>query len=53
MAHRREGAGDATALATAGAAFRASAYDIRELMVALTRTRAFSHRSPSPGEVLP
>ena len=27
--------------------------DIRELVVGLTRTHAFTHRAASPGEVLP
>jgi hypothetical protein len=33
-------------------AFRISNYDIREMLVAFTRTRAFSHRTPSADEVL-
>jgi hypothetical protein len=33
-------------------AFRLSGNDLRELLVAFTRTRAFSHRQPSPDEVL-
>ena len=33
-------------------AFRLSNYDMREMLVAFTRTRAFSHRTPSPDEVL-
>jgi hypothetical protein len=31
--------------------FRKKGFDMRELMVAMTRTRTFTHRSPSPGEV--
>jgi hypothetical protein len=31
--------------------FRTSGYDMRELMVALTKTRAFTHRALSAGEV--
>jgi hypothetical protein len=34
-------------------AFRQSGHDMRELLVAFTRTRAFSHRKPSLDEVLP
>jgi hypothetical protein len=34
-------------------AFAQSGYDMRELLVAFTRTRAFSHRKPSLDEVLP
>ena len=50
---RKEGLGDAASLATAQDAFAKSGYDLRELMVALTKTRAFTHRVASPGEVLP
>jgi hypothetical protein len=34
-------------------AFKGSGHDMRELLVAFTRTRAFSHRKPSLDEVLP
>ena len=34
-------------------AFKQSNYDMRELLVAFTRSRAFAYRQPSPGEVLP
>jgi hypothetical protein len=47
---RREGSGEARSLATAAAAFGDSSYDLRALMVAFTATRAFTHRTPSPGE---
>jgi hypothetical protein len=50
---RNEGDGDTASLQAARAAFAKSSYDLRELLVALTGTRAFTHRSPSPGEVLP
>jgi hypothetical protein len=33
-------------------AFKLSGYDLRELLVAFVRTRTFSHRLPSPDEVL-
>jgi hypothetical protein len=50
---RQDGPGDAASLASAQEAFRKSSYDIRELVVGLTRTHAFTHRAVSPGEVLP
>ncbi|HXU83653.1 MAG TPA: DUF1592 domain-containing protein [Polyangia bacterium] len=50
---RNESAGDTASLEAANAAFASSGYDMRELLVALTKTRAFTHRSPSVGEVLP
>ena len=53
LLRRREGPGDAASLATAEKTFAASAFDLRELIVALSKTRAFTHRSPSAGEVLP
>jgi hypothetical protein len=49
---RNEGDGDAASLQAANDAFKKSNYDLRELLVALTGTRSFTHRSPSPGEVL-
>jgi hypothetical protein len=49
---RNESAGDSASLAAANEAFAKSSYDMRELLVALTKTRAFTHRSPSAGEVL-
>jgi hypothetical protein len=49
---RNEGDGDTASLQAANDAFKKSGYDLRELVVALVRTRAFTHRSPSPGEVL-
>jgi hypothetical protein len=50
---RNESAGDTASLDAANEAFAKSSYDMRELLVALTKTRAFTHRSPSVGEVLP
>jgi hypothetical protein len=50
---RNESAGDTASLQAANEAFAKSSYDMRELLVALTKTRAFTHRSPSVGEVLP
>jgi hypothetical protein len=50
---RRETPGDEASLASAEAAFNKQSNNLRELIVALTRTRAFTHRTPSKGEVLP
>jgi hypothetical protein len=33
-------------------AFKQSTWDMRELLVAFVRSKAFSYRQPSPGEVL-
>jgi hypothetical protein len=52
MVRRHEGDGDAASIQTANDAFSKSSFDIRELIVNLTQTRAFTHRSPSAGEVL-
>jgi hypothetical protein len=49
---RREVDGEARALGQIGDTFRGSGYDLRELMVAITKTRAFTHRTPSAGEEL-
>jgi hypothetical protein len=37
-------------LAALTEAFQKSGYDLRELLVATTKTRAFTHRQPLPGE---
>jgi hypothetical protein len=50
---RREAMGDEASFTAAGQSFAASSYDLRELIVAFTRTRAFTHRSPSDGEEVP
>jgi hypothetical protein len=50
---RKEQVGDEAGIASALAAFSSKGYDVRELMVALTKTKAFTHRYPSMGEVLP
>jgi hypothetical protein len=52
LLRRGDTPGDRASLAEAGAAFRSSSWDLRELLVALTRTRSFTHRAPSIGEVL-
>jgi len=49
---RREGDGDLASLQKAQATFRAASFDMRELLVSIASTDAFSHRSPAPGEVL-
>jgi len=53
MLRRKEGPGDARSLQVAGDAFKASQYTLKDLLVGLVRTRAFTHRTPSAGEVLP
>ncbi len=50
---RREAAADRASFDAAYAAFGGSNYDIRELLVALAKTRSFSYRSLDAGEVLP
>jgi hypothetical protein len=50
---RKETAGDEASLAAAVAAFSSKGNDLRELMVGLTKTKTFTHRFPSMGEVLP
>jgi hypothetical protein len=53
MLRRGEGPGDAASLAAAGAVFRGSRLDLRELSVALVRTPAFTHRLPRREELAP
>jgi hypothetical protein len=50
---RAELPGDEASLRAARESFKRSNYDLRELLVALAKTRAFTHRTPSAGEVLP
>ena len=50
---RHEVPTEEASLAVVREAFKQSNYDLRELLVALTRTRTFTHRKPSIGEVLP
>ena len=45
--------GDEPSVEVALQAFAKESFDLRELMVALTKTRTFTHRTPSTGEVLP
>jgi hypothetical protein len=47
---RRDEAGEEPSLKALQQTFKASGLDIRELMVAVTKTRAFTHRTPSEGE---
>ncbi len=49
---RHEVEGEAASIKVVSEAFRQSGYDMREMLVAFTRTRAFSHRQPSANEVL-
>jgi hypothetical protein len=53
LLRRKEATGDSASLAAAGKAFAAASFDVRELIVALAKSRAFTHRQPSTGEVLP
>jgi hypothetical protein len=53
LLRRKETPNEARSVAATVAAFRGSDYDLRELLVALTQTRVFTHRTPSAGEVLP
>jgi len=50
---RHEGAGDEASLSAISTAFAGKQNNLRELIVALTKTRAFTHRKQSDGEVLP
>jgi len=50
---RHEIDGDTPSLEAASKVFADTGYDMRELIVALTQTRAFTHRTPSNGETLP
>jgi hypothetical protein len=49
---RKEGPGDEASLAAVQAAFAKGQNNLRELLVGLTRTHTFTHRTPSLGEVL-
>ena len=50
---RTEMPGDKASLAVANTVFAGTGHDIRELLVALSRSRAFTHRTASAGEVSP
>jgi uncharacterized protein (DUF1800 family) len=49
---RKETTGDEATLLSVQQAFRDSSGDLRELMVALTKSKAFTHRAASAGEKL-
>jgi hypothetical protein len=51
MMGRREVDGEKPSLAVVEGLFKSSGFDFRELLVGMTRTRSFTHRSASPGEV--
>jgi hypothetical protein len=51
MTGRREVEGEKPSLAVVRDLFKKSSYDMRELLVGMTRTRSFTHRSPAAGEV--
>jgi hypothetical protein len=51
LLRREEVAGDARSLALAGRAFGDAGWDLRGLVVALTGTRAFTHRRPANDEL--
>jgi hypothetical protein len=53
LLRRADDAGDQPSLDQARARLRETDGDLRELLIALTGTRAFTHRSPSEGEPLP
>jgi hypothetical protein len=53
MLGRREVDGEAPSLKVAEDVFAKSSFSLRELLVALTRTRAFTHRTLSAGKVTP
>jgi hypothetical protein len=53
LTRRPEVPADQPSLDAVTAAFRNSSYDMREILVALARSRAFTHRTPAIGEVLP
>jgi hypothetical protein len=50
---RKEVAGDDASIAATQEAFAKSNNDLRELIVALTKTKSFTHRTASAGELLP
>jgi hypothetical protein len=49
---RREVQGEDPSLKYVGNSFKTSSFNVRDLIVAFTRTRAFTHRMPSAGEGL-
>jgi hypothetical protein len=53
LLRREESKGDMPSLAGIQKAFRDSSYDMRELLVAIVTSDAFTRRTPAAGEVLP
>jgi hypothetical protein len=53
MSGRREVEGEAPSQRVAFDEFKKANFDVRALLVAMTRTRSFTHRSISAGEVTP
>src|SRR5688572_290447 len=53
LLRREESKGDMPSLEGVLKAFRASSYDMRELLVAIVSSDAFTRRTPAVGEVLP
>jgi hypothetical protein len=52
LLRREETPGDKPSLATVEKTFRDSSYDMRELLVAIVNSDAFTRRTPAAGEVL-
>jgi hypothetical protein len=53
LLRREETKGDMPSLETVQKAFRDSSYDMRELLIAIVSSDAFTRRTPAAGEVLP
>jgi hypothetical protein len=53
LVRREETTGDMPSLQAVQKAFRDSSYDMRELVVAIVSSDAFTRRTPAVGEVLP
>jgi hypothetical protein len=53
LQRRLETPGDMASLQAVQSAFRNSSYDLRELLVAIVSSDAFTRRTPAAGEVLP
>jgi hypothetical protein len=53
LLRREETQGDLPSLDAARKAFRDSSYDMRELLIAIAGSDAFTRRTPALGEVLP
>jgi hypothetical protein len=53
LIRREESRGDMPSLQAAQKAFRDSSFDMRELLVAIVSSDAFTRRTPAAGEVLP